>query len=995
MLQKSLNIPYKLRNGRDVVRNIPFTPYAQGTSAPSTGGVTLLAQLQDVEITNLTDNDFFVYSQSQLMWVNASRSSFLADYTRRNIAEEIQQTWSFLEGLNISRNKSLLYDNVPIIQFDWNATYGVDGIKIGQNAGLNQATGLTGVINIGRNAGQSNSGSHQIAIGAYSGTDNIGFSQIAIGYYTGRYNSGNNNISIGSYANYYTEVDNCIAIGNNAGYENIYTSNMISIGNNAGYQAGLEAGSIDNVFIGNYAGYQSFYGNNIAIGSQAGRGNAGQNNIFIGDTAGQNNVSSNQFIVKHGANPSLIRGDFYTRRVILPTLNLEYLASSQSYTSGILGTGTMWHMSDGNGLSFLEVDNLRVRNELRAHIFKKDIVKASNGYLFVTDAAEIAEDTFIISTSSTFKIVDDGTNATFNNGDLLWCKNISDDGSLQINGVQLTVGNQIGTGITNGKNWIEYSITSFRYGGDMFAGDTIVRISDGHILLDASSQHSPFIDINDQIATWGDFDSKASLKIRLGNLSGIADVDFPTISGYGLYGENVYLKGEIVVTGGNAATTTYADTVAGNAQTNAIAYIDSEIGNLGNLAFQNAVSAAMLDTTVIQGGLILTSLIDANWIKSDVITTNYIEGLTLNFVQGTIGDFTISQNSIWANNSQKFIGLSNSETVSPDNANRIRRGLTIFNDDSIIGTNGFKLARFGALTNIDTNTWPATVNYGIQIQQRINSVNKDIFRIDKDGALLAGINFDDSRLWTTNWEINKDGSVLFTKGQLGGFVIGNSYLRHEDINNNVFALYAHDGYTAYFSGDGYRTAGIGNLAPATFGNNILGYFKNTRPAGVGTENYGIFLDIKGGGDNQSLYSQNGYNQAIRVFSGDIRIDQGNVRTYSDWKYILVFDGAQQLLDIGHALKFRVRSEGNATNYVVLPDSGSIYNQIGKLGYQCDFDIIIKSDRVSTRQVRVRANGTNNIYDHNANPQSYFELGPGDAWSFYWDGAQWNTLMARY
>jgi hypothetical protein len=43
-----------------------------------------------------------------------------------------------------------------------------------------------------------------------------------------------------------------------------------------------------------------------------------------------------------------------------------------------------------------------------------------------------------------------------------------------------------------------------------------------------------------------DHPDSGKVKVRIGNLSGINDESLGTLSGYGLYAENVYLKGKIV-----------------------------------------------------------------------------------------------------------------------------------------------------------------------------------------------------------------------------------------------------------------------------------------------------------------------------------------------------------------------------------------------------------------------------------------------------------------
>lgn len=92
--------------------------------------------------------------------------------------------------------------------------------------------------------------------------------------------------------------------------------------------------------------------------------------------------------------------------------------------------------------------------------------------------------------------------------------------------------------------------------------------------------------------------------------------------------------------------------------------------NLGSLAFQSTldggqitdetISLAKLGNTVVTGGYINTTLLDATAIRSDIINTGYIEGLSMNFVRGTVGGWLISESN-----------LSNGNTVL-DNEGSIR-----------------------------------------------------------------------------------------------------------------------------------------------------------------------------------------------------------------------------------------------------------------------------------------------------------------------------------
>lgn len=71
---------------------------------------------------------------------------------------------------------------------------------------------------------------------------------------------------------------------------------------------------------------------------------------------------------------------------------------------------------------------------------------------------------------------------------------------------------------------------------------------------------------------------------------------------------------------------------------------------LKDLAFEDLVEAAMLGTTIIDGGYIKTDLIDVDYIKANFINAAYIATLDIDAVMGTIGGITINAGSISAPN---------------------------------------------------------------------------------------------------------------------------------------------------------------------------------------------------------------------------------------------------------------------------------------------------------------------------------------------------------
>ena len=208
------------------------------------------------------------------------------------------------------------------------------------------------------------------------------------------------------------------------------------------------------------------------------------------------------------------------------------------YTSGIFGSGWIIDPNAQGGV-FAEFDNMRIRNEFRAHIFKKNVVKASNGYLLITDSAEVTETKVVSGTTDTIKIDTSSGNSSFSSGDLLWLKSMNDDGT-EISGVKVEV---TGTSTTGDETTLSVNVES---GGQINDGDTIVRVSGGYLMNDASTQYAPFLAVYDGVNSWSDFQGPSKEKVRLGNLSGAAQLPSGTQpSGYGLRAENVFLSGHI------------------------------------------------------------------------------------------------------------------------------------------------------------------------------------------------------------------------------------------------------------------------------------------------------------------------------------------------------------------------------------------------------------------------------------------------------------------
>ena len=483
----------------------------------------------------------------------------------------------------------------------------------------------------------------------------------------------------------------------------------------------------------------------------------------------------------------------------------DKVESASGFTSGVLGAGTRYDMDDGNG-SFFEVDNMRIRNELRAHIFKKDIVKASNAYFFITDSAEIAETSVIADTTDTFKVLDGDENATFSHGDLLWAKNIDDDGSLQVTGVKIEVSVQpeyvwdtseevwststvtpdsytefasgtVSGGIHDGKTYTEYNIYEVTSGGNLNAGDTIVRVNGGSILNDASSAQSPFIDIYDGVNTWADFQSVDKTKVRLGNLAGVSNA-----SGYGLYTQNAFLTGSLVV--GDLTKAGQYMEFDGSTLT-----VKGDVDITGTTIFKSAKDGSTTPTnlneaTFIDGGTIVTNTITATEIDANTITANEIASNTITASQ--IASNTITASEIAANT------ITASEiTAGTITATEIATG-TITANEIAAGT-----ITATEIDVADLFAQDATVAGTLTIGQGGSFVS-DVINFDDDSFLLDASTVLLSSSGTGKIALGADAdNQLFNDG-IGFFVDGNSNFRIGSIAQGA------DDYISYDTTDGLK-----------------------------------------------------------------------------------------------------------------------------------------------------------------------------------------------
>jgi len=362
--------------------------------------------------------------------------------------------------------------------------------------------------------------------------------------------------------------------------------------------------------------------------------------------------------------------------------------SSDPFAEGFDGSG--WKIDNAGHLS---VGSATIRGTLSVYELLIQQIRASNGAIFVTSSAKVESASGLSSSDDvgtiTFEDPNDNNICPFADGDIIMMQRvkpgaIASGGNIIKKLVYEVDGNPNGKIITV-KN-AGYDNTSSPSAGDDFVrigntGDTANR--DGILYLTSDDSNSPFIDVKASINSYSEWNSSTP-KVRLGKLDGITDSDLGgSLSGFGLYSNNIFLKGKIVANSGsiggisldsskiytgsgshnNSNTGFYIDsssnfslgdklswngsalsingsiTVTNTsdfAPTNATANdTDANLKSRGNHTGTQGVSS--LDSTIISGGKIITGLLTA-----DNIQTGTLTGRTVTVTQDSVAKTEIS-----------------------------------------------------------------------------------------------------------------------------------------------------------------------------------------------------------------------------------------------------------------------------------------------------------------------------------------------------------------
>jgi len=194
---------------------------------------------------------------------------------------------------------------------------------------------------------------------------------------------------------------------------------------------------------------------------------------------------------------------------------------------------------------FAEFENVTIRGALRSSVFEYDTVSVVGGQLLVSPASVLDADmtaldnSTLIAKDNSFSVNEVVRIKEGNNNEYLLITDISSAPTYCV------TRDLAGTyGADTNPAWT----TGVAVGSMGIGTGAGTAVNTGFINMDTVSGNSPYIDILKRNSTYY---SDYSIKSRLGNLDGIFDPLFPDIGGFGLYADNVFLKGCLYIAGSN------------------------------------------------------------------------------------------------------------------------------------------------------------------------------------------------------------------------------------------------------------------------------------------------------------------------------------------------------------------------------------------------------------------------------------------------------------
>ena len=364
------------------------------------------------------------------------------------------------------------------------------------------------------------------------------------------------------------QQDNKVFYADDSG--NLFFSGSINTGSGSLGGWIIEADGLrdKNNLVGMYSGSEQSI-DNAAVRFWAGRSGAGTinspfNYVFAVNENGSV-YASNMFLTgrlqsKEGyLSNRLMVGTANSGVVIYGGSNEDSFISSSKYASGALGYG--WKISQDGSAEF---SNIIARGKIQSSVFEYNKISSVGGSLYIAP-------TIYIDSYSTKLVHNTDKHQYYFSWTLPYpsATNIcghswTTEDFVKINGEALneqqqkTTLSNVDAIITEITEENDSTIMTFAF-SDSIDGLTNTTIAPGAIVilygtgtkkqglyLTAADQGAPYMDVYDS-----DANSSVMPAVRLGNLAGITDTNFPggKLEDYGLYSSNAYLRGQLMLPG--------------------------------------------------------------------------------------------------------------------------------------------------------------------------------------------------------------------------------------------------------------------------------------------------------------------------------------------------------------------------------------------------------------------------------------------------------------
>lgn len=229
--------------------------------------------------------------------------------------------------------------------------------------------------------------------------------------------------------------------------------------------------------------------------------------------------------------------------------------TSPDFVNGMTGSG--YRLWQEDGLSYLELDKLTVRQTMSVYELLINKIRSVGGQIVVSAANGKIK---TVQRQSVYYIITFEETAGFQLGDLLRCQTFNGD---TIKSYWVEVIGTYSSGAVQVKT-SEFSDCAPEVGDEVvLMGSTENKKRQNLVLISATDDGQPRVDVLNGVSSKSFYNS---LRARLGNLDGIESSAFPATlqpQGDGLFADNAYLKGTFILSTGEDVKTRFEITDQG------------------------------------------------------------------------------------------------------------------------------------------------------------------------------------------------------------------------------------------------------------------------------------------------------------------------------------------------------------------------------------------------------------------------------------------------